>query len=213
MSLETKPAAVTRRRGKALEDALLDAAWDELVAVGYGLFTIDAVAARAEASRHVIYRRWSTKEQLVQAAIQHYLVRDAPFVPDTGSLREDIIASLNAVNKTRSATVAVLTVLFGAFYQETGTTLAELRAELAADRPRPMETIVERAVARGEIDPARLTPAIMTLPMDLFRNQLMMTLQPVSRETILAIVDEIFLPLVRPVDSGRPTGSGASAGS
>jgi AcrR family transcriptional regulator len=196
-----KPSPITRRRGQALENALLDAAWDELVAVGYGLFTIEAVATRAEASRHVIYRRWNTREQLVQAAIQYHLLRDQPFVPDTGNLRDDLIAALSAVNETRSSTVAVITALFGPFYQETGTTLAEMRAQLAAGRPRPMETIIERAVERGEIDPARLTPLIVTLPMDLFRNQLMMTLQPVPRETILAIVDEAFLPLVRPASS------------
>jgi AcrR family transcriptional regulator len=201
VGLETKSSPVTRRRGQALENALLDAAWDELVAVGYGLFTIDAVAARAEASRHVIYRRWSSREQLVQAAIQHHLVRDPPVVPDTGNLRDDLIASLSAVNETRSSTVAVITALFGTFYQETGTTLAEMRAQLAAGRPRAMEIIIARAVERGEIDPTRLTPLIMTLPMDLFRNQLMMTLQSVPRETIVAIVDEAFLPLVRPASS------------
>jgi AcrR family transcriptional regulator len=193
-----KRPPVTRRRGQALENALLDAAWDELVAVGYGLFTIEAVAARAQASRHVIYRRWSTREDLILAAIRHHVESDRQIVPDTGNLRDDIIAFLTAINERRFSTVAVITALFGTFYQDTGTTLEELRRQVADGRPRSMETIVERAVARGEVDPARLTPLIMTLPIDLFRNQLMMTLQPVPPETIRAIVDEVFLPLVRP---------------
>lgn len=193
-----KRPPVTRRRGQALESALLDAAWDELVAVGYGLFTIEAVAARAQASRHVIYRRWSTREDLIVAAIRHHVESDRQIVPDTGNLRDDIIAFLTAINERRFSTVAVITALFGTFYQDTGTTLEELRRQVADGRPRSMETIVERAVARGEVDPARLTPLIMTLPIDLFRNQLMMTLQPVPPETIRAIVDEVFLPLVRP---------------
>jgi AcrR family transcriptional regulator len=193
-----KRPPVTRRRGQALENALLDAAWDELVAVGYGLFTIEAVAARAQASRHVIYRRWSTREDLILAAIRHHVESDRQIVPDTGNLRDDAIAFLTAINERRFSTVAVITALFGTFYQDTGTTLEELRRQVADGRPRSMETIVERAVARGEVDPARLTPLIMTLPIDLFRNQLMMTLQPVPPETIRAIVDEVFLPLVRP---------------
>ncbi len=200
MSLDTESPPVTRRRGPALENALLDAAWEELVEVGYGLFTIEAVATRAQASRHVIYRRWSTKDELVQAAIQHYLMRERPAVPDTGNLRDDLIAALSGVNETRLSTVAVITSLFGSFYQATGRTLAELRAQITVNQPLAMETIIERAVNRGEIDPARLTPLIKTLPMDLFRNQLMMTLQVVPREMILAIIDEAFLPLVRPVE-------------
>jgi AcrR family transcriptional regulator len=146
----------------------------------------------------VIYRRWSTREDLILAAIRHHVESDRQIVPDTGNLRDDIIAFLTAINERRFSTVAVITALFGTFYQDTGTTLEELRRQVADGRPRSMETIVERAVARGEVDPARLTPLIMTLPIDLFRNQLMMTLQPVPPETIRAIVDEVFLPLVRP---------------
>ena len=39
--------AVTRRRGPALEEALLDAAWQELVEKGYAHFTIEGGADRA----------------------------------------------------------------------------------------------------------------------------------------------------------------------
>ena len=49
--------ASQRRRGIALEEALLDAAWAELTERGYDGFTIDAVAARAGTSRAVLYRR------------------------------------------------------------------------------------------------------------------------------------------------------------
>jgi len=47
-----------RRRGAALEAAILDAAWAELVAAGYAGLTMEAVAARAQTSRPVISRRW-----------------------------------------------------------------------------------------------------------------------------------------------------------
>lgn len=59
-----------------------------------------------------------------------------------------------------------------------------------------MEMILDRAAARGEIDPARLTRRIITLPSDLLRHEALMTLRPVPRSTILEIVDDIFLPLV-----------------
>jgi AcrR family transcriptional regulator len=47
----------TRRRGAELEQAILDAAWEQLIAEGYEHFTIDTVAARARTSKPVLYRR------------------------------------------------------------------------------------------------------------------------------------------------------------
>ena len=73
------PAAVahsggkTRRRGEALESALLDAAWDELQAAGYAGLTFEAVADRAGTSRAVLYRRWRNRADLVVAAARFVL--------------------------------------------------------------------------------------------------------------------------------------------
>jgi len=61
-----------------------------------------------------------------------------------------------------------------------------------------MATILERAVARGEIDRARLSPRISALPVDFVRHDLTMTQSPVPEATLVEIVDKIFLPLVKP---------------
>ena len=81
-----------RRRGRALEAALLDAAWAELMETGYDGFTIDAAAARACAYRTMLYRRWPGKQELVHAAIVHAVGKNPLTPPDTGSLRGDVIA-------------------------------------------------------------------------------------------------------------------------
>jgi AcrR family transcriptional regulator len=192
---EVSPPA-TRRRGQELEDALLNAAWDTLVAGGYASFTIDAVAERAGTSRPVIYRRWKTREELVLAAIRHKASRDSRPVPDTGTLRGDVIALLRQANETRHELGAVLSAQLGAFYSETATTPADLRQQIIGGRTTSMDTIIERAIARGEVDPARLTPRIVALPFDLFRHEALMTLARVPDATMVEIVDEIFLPLV-----------------
>ena len=190
-------AAPKRRRGQELEDALLDAAWDELVANGYAGFTFDAVAERAGTSRPVLYRRWSGREELVMAAVRHRDAGTVRTVPDTGSLRGDVIEILATANETRLSFAAVFSVQLGAFYQETGTTPADMRRELLGNRPTSMDAVIRRAVERGEVDPARLTPRIAALPFDLVRLELLMTLKAVPLATIHSIVDEIFMPLVR----------------
>ena len=57
-----------------------------------------------------------------------------------------------------------------------------------------------RAVARGEADPDRLTPRVRAVAFDLFRHDLLVTAAPLNEDQIAAIVDEVFLPLVRPLD-------------
>lgn len=56
------------------------------------------------------------------------------------------------------------------------------------------ETIIERAVKRGELV-ASPPPRIVTFPADLLRHELLMTLTAATRKTIVEIVDYVFLPL------------------
>jgi len=196
VSLQDDPRPAKRRRGKELDDAILVAALAELTDGGYAQFTVERVAERAGTSRHVVYRRWSTRSELALQALMHNSDRARRPVPDTGSLRGDVIALLSQANELRLGLVATFSVQLGTYYTETGTTPEQLRQQVIGDRPRAMEVIMDRATARGEADPARLTPRIVTLPVDLIRHEALMSLSTVPQATILEIVDDIFLPLV-----------------
>ena len=186
----------TRRRGAELEQAILDAGWEQLTAEGYEHFTIDTVAARARTSKPVIYRRWKTREDLLRATVRHRGAADPPVIPDTGTLRGDLLALLTHANTTRNPMAALVSSMLGSYYNQTGPTPAELRDAFLSQRGSAVEQVVNRAVERGEIDPDRLTPRIIDLPFDLFRNEMMMTLKPVPDHVLRQIVDEIFVPLV-----------------
>lgn len=186
-----------RRRGRELENALLDAAWAELVEVGYSGFTIDSVAKRAQTSRAVLYRRWATKQELVRAAVGHGGSLDPVVIPDTGSLREDTVQLLRSGNQKRARLGITLLLQLSDYYVESGTGLADLRSTFLEGRQDALGVILERAVQRGEADPARLTPRVVGVPFDLYRQELLMTLRPVPEDVIDSIVDEVFLPLVR----------------
>jgi AcrR family transcriptional regulator len=183
-----------RRRGAALDAALLEAAWDELCAVGYPQFTLDGVAARAGTSRPVLARRWPNRTELAIAAIRH---RTPAVEPDTGTLRGDVLALLRQISASFSEAIGVLTFVLADYFNTTGRPLSEIREQAIADRGSIMAAVIERAVERGEIDPRRLTPHIATLPVDLVRHDLIMNQAPVSDDTLVEIVDRIFLPLVQ----------------
>jgi AcrR family transcriptional regulator len=185
-----------RRRGADLEEAILDAAWEQLTAEGYGGFTIDTVAARARTSKPVLYRRWKTSDDLLLAAVRHRgAVSEVPD-PDTGTLRGDMLALLRHANAGRSDMAAMMSGMLGSYYGNNGLSPADLRNEFLSERPNSTQHAIERAVARGEIDPDRLTPRIAAVPFDLWRNEVMLTLKPVPDHVLRQIVDDIFIPLV-----------------
>jgi AcrR family transcriptional regulator len=199
---EQAGAVQARRRGAELESAILGAAWEQLTAEGYEHFTFDTVAARAQTSKPVLYRRWKTREDLLRATVRHRAAADSPPLPDTGTLRGDLLALLTYANTTRNPMAALVSSMLGSYFNQTGPTPAELRGAFLGQRGSAVEQVINRAVARGEIDPARLTPRIMDLPFDLFRNEMLMTLKPVPDHVLRQIVDDIFIPLVT---AQRPT--------
>jgi AcrR family transcriptional regulator len=184
----------TRRRGSELEEAILDAGWDQLIDQGYPGFTFEAVAERAQTGKAVIYRRWPDKEALLLAVLAHRDVGTPLDVPDKGSLREDVIALLRAANRYGDSVTALLSAILGAYFDDTGTTPARLRARLLGDRSVAMTRIVERAIERGELK-NEPPPRVLALPGDLMRNEAIMNLGKVPDSTIVDIVDTVFLPL------------------
>jgi AcrR family transcriptional regulator len=191
----------SRRRGDELEDALLDAAWDVLVEHGYSGLTFEAVAARAGTSRPVLYRRWPRRDDLLLATLAKFW---QPIeVPDTGGLRDDAIGFLRNANAARARTITLVGVQLTDYFRETGTTFGELRDRLLPPGlATPFETIVPRAVARGELPDVPRPSRVVNLPFDLFRHEMLTTMRAVPDASIVEIVDEVWLPLLRV--SGAP---------
>ena len=184
-----------RRRGEHLEHAVLEAAWDELADVGFASLTMESVAARAKTGVAVLYRRWSNKDDLVMAALQYYGRTHRIEIPDTGSLRSDMLALLGNVNDGRSSFTTVVTATFAGLLAGSGLTPAQVRERIMDDRPFWSVEIYRRAAERGEIDLDRIPPAVLSMPFDLMRHDLLMTLRPMTAERIREIVDDLFLPL------------------
>jgi AcrR family transcriptional regulator len=205
LDIQNDPASErsTRRRGAALEAAILDAAWDVLITDGWNGFTFAAVAERVHSSKPVLYRRWRNREELLRATLRRQGQITQREVLDTGSLREDTIAVLTGVNQLRGSVAAVMSMSLSAQFRELGLSPAELRRELLGDRESSMEIIVARAMARGELGPKTPPARVISLPVDLLRHELLMTLESAAPQTIISIVDDAFLPLAR-VSSGLP---------
>lgn len=190
-----------RRRGEELEAALLDAAWEELVETGFAKLTMESVATRAKTGVAVLYRRWPKKDDMVLAAIRHYGTTETVEIPDTGSLRGDLIALLSGFSTTRVGFATIASAAFSGLLSSSGLTPAQVRERVMPDRPLWSDRIFARAQERDEIDLNRIPPAVLAMPFDLVRHDMMMTNQPIPPERVVAIVDDLFMPLV---DTHRP---------
>jgi AcrR family transcriptional regulator len=188
-----------RRHGKELESALLAAGWEELIEAGYARLTMESIASRARTSEAVLYRRWPNKDQLVLAAIEHHRNANPVEVPDTGALRSDLLAQLTAISEALAGDFAVVVATaFSGLLADSGLTPAQARDKIMQAQPLPpVRLIFQRAHDRGEIDLERIPAAVLDMPFDLVRHDMLMDLKPLRPMRIRSIVDELFLPLVR----------------
>ncbi len=186
----------TRRRGAALEEALLDAAWDELQEAGYAGLTMEAVADRAGTSRAVLYRRWRSRAELVIVAMRRHRPMLSGEVPDTGSLRGDVLALLTRVSD-RLTELGPETVygILGDYFADTEL-FSAFQEQVLHIGAGVMATILKHAEERGEVRPG-ISPRVASVPTDLFRHELLIRRTPPTSRVIAEIIDDVFLPLVR----------------
>jgi AcrR family transcriptional regulator len=180
-----------RRRGTELEAAILRAAWDELAEVGYARLTMEGVAARANTGKQVLYRRWHNRVELVLSAVRHRWSSIADDLPDTGSVRGDVLAVMRRMNDRFHQ---LGPELIGGILAEA----SELPPDILYAMDEAMTTILERGAVRGEVRPDAVLPRIATVPTDLLRNELLLRRRLVDEAAMADIVDVVFLPLVRP---------------
>jgi AcrR family transcriptional regulator len=182
-----------RRRGDTLEEAILDAAWAELLDHGYAGFTMEGVAKRAGTSRPVLARRWESRSDLAVAAIANYNKNNPIEAPDLGNVRAELIILLQKLSDRGTRTMTRVLFSMHDYFVETNSSLADLRERSVGGSK--LHEVLKRGIARGELDRSKMTPRISSLPLDLLRHEVMMTRKPVSSALIVEIIDTIFLPL------------------
>ncbi|MBW0117782.1 TetR/AcrR family transcriptional regulator [Pseudonocardia abyssalis] len=189
------------------EEAILDAALEVLAEVGYDRLTVSAVHKRAHASAKTVYRRWSGKEELMTAALQHAVTRAGHTpdeVPDTGTLRGDLVATLHRPSAAPTRNLAHGLLAVAATSGELGALALEL---LRSQEARLMKVILARARERGEtgdgLDP--MLVADVTRGMTL--QHLLLTDEPADAEFVETLVDRVLLPVIR-AESAQDTPGG-----
>ncbi|MFD5449984.1 TetR/AcrR family transcriptional regulator [Streptomyces sp. NPDC127100] len=196
----TAPAPTpSRRRGAVLERAILDAALEQLGTVGWNGLTMEGVAAGAQTGKAAVYRRWSSKEELVADALRSGLPGfDA--VPDLGSVRDDLLA---LCRRARDAMFSRPGFALRAVIHECDTMQAErFHAVILEGVVEPTITmlreVITRGIERGEVREAAANGYVFdAVPaMMMYRSKIRGS--EWSDQEIEEMVDCMMVPLLRP---------------
>ena len=133
-------------------DGIIESVLDELADVGYGRLSMDGVARRAKAGKAALYRRWSSKQEMVLDAVTTISV---PALPETsGDLRTDVAALVRGVDEWISdpRMTRVLPDLLAEAVRNTDLADA-LTARIGVTRRESGRVVIMAAIDRGEVRP------------------------------------------------------------
>ncbi|MGY1638205.1 TetR/AcrR family transcriptional regulator [Geodermatophilus sp. SYSU D00742] len=192
--------ARTRRSGRPLDpardEAIAAAVLQVLARDGYSGLTMDAVALAAGVGKATIYRRWSSKAELLLGVLDLAVGDELP-APDTGNLRDDLVALLTTTLELMAGPSGQATrSLFGAVVGDPVLAEAYRRGPLSSWST-ALAGVLDRAVRRGEItaaaavsSAAEVGPAVLTV-------RWLVTGGPLDAGVVTELVDDAMMPLLR----------------
>lgn len=176
-------------------EAICAAVFELLGEVGYDRMSMDAVAARARASKATIYRAWENKPELVMEALtQRY--GDTPDAPDTGSLRGDLTSLLTAAcTVVNGDDGAIVMGLLTAASRDAD--LARTMHRVLYDMKHPLyETMLGRAVARGEVPAGTDAHLLHELVHALVLTKRLQGSEALDEAYVARVVDRVLMPVL-----------------
>jgi AcrR family transcriptional regulator len=192
-------AASPRRRGAVLERAILDATLEQLSTVGWNGLTMEGVAAGAQTGKAAVYRRWPSKEELVEEALRAGL-SSLEGAPDLGNVREDLVAlCLHARDAMFSRPgVALRSVLHECDMAQAHRFHGVILSSVVEPTVKLLHEVVTRGIERGEVRPDAANGYVFdAIPAMMMYRSKVCASEWTQRE-IEEMIDQLMVPLLRP---------------
>jgi AcrR family transcriptional regulator len=188
-----------RKRDPTRDAAILEATLDVLAEVGYGGMSMDMVAARAAAGKATIYRRWSSKEELILDAVAHMKRNqvDLEHLPDTGTLRGDLLGLFRPQSiEEGEHRLRVMAGLVSMLSDHQG--LAEaVNAAIVDPWAAAHLMMMQRAAARGEISETADIETVSRIIPSMAAYRALIQRKPFEKEFLVTLIDGVLLPALR----------------
>lgn len=193
--VEAKPR-LGRKRDHTRDPKILDAALDVLSETGYDGMTIDMVAARAKAGKATLYRRWPSKSELVLDAVVCMKSRDIDLdaLPDTGTLRGDLVAMIRTPSIHDSERKLKVMAGIASMIARSPELAAAAQEALVEPRASANRILFRRAIDRGEIPADSAVERLCMIGPAMVAYRVLMLGKPVDREFLIWTIDGVILP-------------------
>lgn len=193
------------RRSERSRRAILDATVQLLESAGYRNLTIEGVAKHAGVGKQTIYRWWNgSKPALVLEAFTH-ASDDRVTPPDTGHVREDLLAILEPVfdlhADLRSGTALANKTLMAE--AQLDTEFHPHYVDLHRHWWGPLQTAIERGIERGDVAPNTDSGLVVDVLLGAAWYRLLLEHAPLDRHAAAALVDMILDGIATPARSPR----------
>ncbi|HYX99398.1 MAG TPA: TetR/AcrR family transcriptional regulator [Mycobacterium sp.] len=189
---ETAQRGVAASPWSPRETELLEVTLQLLQEHGYDRLTLDAVAARARASKATVYRRWPSKAELVLAAFIEGC-RQVAVHPDTGTLRGDLLHLGRVISQQTHEQAGIIRAVLVEVSRHPALRDA-LQAEFLDQRKALLQEVLRDAVLRGEIEAAAVSDELWDLLPGYLIFRSIMPNRPPTKQTVEALVDEVIIP-------------------
>jgi AcrR family transcriptional regulator len=188
---------MTRTKDPDTGRRILAATVELMCELGIDRMTVEQVACQSGAAKTSIYRRWPTKAALVIDAVSS--VMNPPVTPDTGSLRDDLVAYFTSM--TSDPRSDLMTRLFLAILDtaQRDPELDRLRMEIVANRRRPVRTVLELAQLRGQINASIDIDLATELLLSVATYRRFVLREPLLADQLEATIDLVLGGLVTPL--------------
>ena len=190
-----------RPRDRALDDRILDQLLALLGSHGYAGLTLDELAARSGVAKTTILRRWPSKAAVAAAGLERLALQSVD-VPDSGTLRADLLALLHGAVETfvrgRGQFVARL-IREAGHHPE----ITDLVYTVIHTRRQAYRRALALAIARGELAPTVDQELLIDLLIGPIWTRLLITRDPITREYVDSIVEAVLTAFdVKPAPTG-----------
>jgi len=193
--VEEKPK-LGRKRDHSRDQEILDAALDVLIETGYDGMTVEMVATRAKAGKATLYRRWASKSDLVLDAVACMKSNeiDLDALPDTGTLRGDLIAMIKPPSIRDGERKLKLLTGIASMLARSPELADTAYAALVEPRASVNRVLFKRAIDRGEISADVDIEKLCMIGPALVAYSVLMLRKPVDREFLISNIDGVILP-------------------
>ena len=193
--VEAKPR-LGRKRDHTRDPEILEVALDVLAETGYDGMTIDMVATRAKAGKATLYRRWPSKADLVLDAVACMKSRDIDLdaLPDTGTLRGDLIAMIKTPSIRESERKLKVMAGIASMIARSPELAAAAQNALVEPRASVNRIFFRRAIERGEIPADADVERLCMISPAMVAYRVLMLGKPVDRAFLVSTIDKIILP-------------------